>query len=623
VKFLLVAVNAKYIHSNLAVYSMRAYAKENREHVEIAEYTINHRMEDIMKDIYLRKPDVIGLSCYIWNARMVRDLVVELRKLLPETPIWLGGPEVSYNPKQQLQQLPQVTGIMVGEGEKTFAQLLTFYLNLSDGAETLVNEAEDGISVERIEGNASRGRTSANEAADRVESLRQIDGLVFRSGQEIMTTTPRQPMSMDEIPFPYEDLQAMEHKILYYESSRGCPFSCSYCLSSVDKRLRFRSTELVLQELEKFLQEKVPQVKFVDRTFNCNRAHALSIWKYLLEHDNGVTNFHFEISADLLQAEELQLMRQMRPGLIQLEIGVQSVAEDTITAINRKMNLGVLAQTVRYVKAGGNIHQHLDLIAGLPYEGYQSFAYSFDWVYALQPDQLQLGFLKVLTGTKMEEDAKRYGIVCQSQPPYEVLYTKWLSYEEVLRLKGVEEMVELYYNSGQFLTTLKYAVRYWDSPFAMYEALADFYEEQGYGQASSSRMQRYEVLYQFLIQQAGRPEDEVSQLLIYDYCLREKLKKRPAFSKEPTKEERQRIGDFYAQEAKDCRYFERSEAISFRNLMNRSHAEMMTLDIQKLVENGNREEGKWLYVFDYGCRSPLDGNAKVIRTPSLAEMDLN
>ena len=364
-KILLIAINAKYIHSNLAVYCLRACAGEYREQVEIAEYTINHQKEEILADIYRRKPDVAAFSCYIWNREYVAGLIRDFHLLCPKVPVWAGGPEVSYDAVRFLQEYPQAAGVMAGEGERSFRALAEIY---------------------------ARGLEAETELAG-------IPGLIWRRASgEISENLPAKQMDLDEIPFVYESLEDFAHKIIYYESSRGCPFSCSYCLSSIDKRVRFRSLELVFQELQFFLDAKVPQVKFVDRTFNCSHSHAKAIWRYLAEHDNGITNFHFEIAADLLDEEELEILAGMRVGLIQLEIGVQSVNPKTLQEIERVTEISRLAQRTAYVRGGNNIHQHLDLIAGLPYEDYESFIHSFNEVYAMAPQQLQLGFLKVLKG---------------------------------------------------------------------------------------------------------------------------------------------------------------------------------------------------------------------------------
>lgn len=496
-KILLTAINAKYIHSNLAVYSLRAYAQSRvtdpDTEIALAEYTINQQTDGILMDIYRRKPDVLCFSCYIWNISFVRELIRDLVKILPKTAFWAGGPEVSYDAEKFLTEMPEMTGVMVGEGEKTFHDLLEFYIDGKD-------------------------------------SLEEISGIAYRTGDKIIHNGWRELMDLSAIPFVYEHLEKFENRIIYYESSRGCPFSCSYCLSSIDKKLRFRDLELVKKELQFFLDHRVPQVKFVDRTFNCKHEHAMTIWKYILEHDNGVTNFHFEISADLLREEEMELMSQMRPGLIQLEIGVQSTNPETIRAIHRHMDLKKLEHCVNRVHSFRNIHQHLDLIAGLPYEDYDTFHQSFNDVYQMKPDQLQLGFLKVLKGSLMQKEAEVYGIVYKEKEPYEVLSTNWLTYGEVLKLKMVESMVEVYYNSGQFWHTLEYLVPFEKDAFTFYEKLGSFYEKKGYSEISHSRMRRYEILLEYLQEETDVPTEVAAQKMLYDLYLREKLKKRPVFA---------------------------------------------------------------------------------------------
>ena len=492
-KILLAACNAKYIHSNPAVYALRAFASEYKEHILLGEYTINQTKDEILKEIYRSGAEVVCFSCYIWNISFVRELIFDLKKILPGTAFWVGGPEVSFDAENFLKEMPQVTGVMVGEGEETFLELARYYI-------------------------------------EKKGTLADIRGIAFRENGEIFHNGWREVMDLSRVPFAYEQTEDFANRIIYYESSRGCPFSCSYCLSSIDKKLRFRNLELVKKELQFFLDKKVPQVKFVDRTFNCKHDHAMEIWKYILEHDNGVTNFHFEISADLLREEELELMSRMRPGLIQLEIGVQSTNPDTIRAIHRNMDLKKLEASVARVKSFGNIHQHLDLIAGLPCEDYESFRRSFEQVYRMKPDQLQLGFLKVLKGSSMYHEAQKYEILYKEKEPYEVLSTAWLSYEDILKLKMVESMVEVYYNSGQFRKTLSWIETYYQEMFSFYESLGAYYEEKGYEEISHSRLRRYEILLEFLKEKTQLPVNTASQHMVYDLYLREKLKKRPVFA---------------------------------------------------------------------------------------------
>lgn len=498
-KILLTAINAKYIHSNLAVYSLRAYAKQYEDEIQILEYTINNRVEEILEGIYKQHADVICFSCYIWNFSYVEELITELKKLCPDTPIWVGGPEVSYEVENLLKNHPQIDGVIIGEGEQTFREMCRCY----------IEESKE----------------------NREEAVLNIPGIAYRKADGgIVMTEPAPPIDMSSIPFCYENMGDFKNRIIYYESSRGCPFSCSYCLSSVDKRLRFRNLELVKKELAFFIEQEVPQVKFVDRTFNCNHEHAMEIWRFIKEKDKGITNFHFEVSADLLNEDEIAFIGSMRPGLIQLEIGVQSTNEATIQEIHRTMSLERLKETVKKIEKPENIHQHLDLIAGLPYEDYQTFGRSFDEIYALKPQQLQLGFLKVLKGSYMFEHAKEYGMIYQSKPPYEIMATNWLGFDEVLKIKQVEEMLEVYYNSGQFEVTMKILELFFESSFEMFQKLGEFYEKCGYFQMKHTRIRRCEILLEFMEEGQKADIKMLKQALTYDLYYRENMKSRPAFA---------------------------------------------------------------------------------------------
>ena len=546
-KILLAACNAKYIHSNLAVYNLKSCSGKYSPNVVIKEYTINQIRDDILKDIYLEQPDVICFSCYIWNISFVKELVPDLKKILPHVDFWAGGPEVSYDAVEFLKKNPAFFGVMVGEGEETFHELAGYY-------------------IER-----------------KPENLKEIRGVAFHDETkvpDIVHTGWRELMDLSKVPFAYSNLTEFKNRIIYYESSRGCPFSCSYCLSSIDKKLRFRDIELVKNELQFFIDNKVPQVKFVDRTFNCKHDHAMAIWRYITEHDNGITNFHFEISADLLREEELALMKTMRPGLIQLEIGVQSTNPQTIKAIRRTMDFEKLKGIVEQIHGFGNIHQHLDLIAGLPYEGYDSFHKSFCDVYALRPEQFQLGFLKVLKGSHMMEMTGEYQILYKDREPYEVLSTAWLTYGEILRLKMVESTVEVYYNSGQFKHTLVFLEQYFEDPFRMYEALGRFYEKKGYSEISHSRMRRYEILMEFAGEQKEIPLEALSDVMLLDLYLRENLKSRPSFASDQKPYERM-IWDYRKAE----------------KIPKTAHIEVF-------------RDGKKI-LFDYTDRDPLTNNARL------------
>ena len=593
-KFLLVAVNAKYIHSNPAVYSLKRFAGEYTDAVEIAEYTINNRMEDILEDIYRRKPDAIGFSCYIWNIGMVEKLMGELHKLLPQLPVFLGGPEVTYDADKLLRKYPYLTGIFIGEGEATFAQVVKYYVKKNP------------------------------------ESLEDIPGLMLRSGM----TPERKPLNLTDVPFLYDDMAPFTNRIIYYETQRGCPFRCSYCLSSIDKTVRFRDIEVVKRELAFFLEKKVKQVKFVDRTFNCNHDHAMAVWQYLYEHDNGVTNFHFEIAGDILREDEIALVAKMRPGLVQFEIGVQSTNTDTLREIRRVMDIEKLKQVVAALKAAHNVHIHLDLIAGLPYEDYDSFARSFDDVYAMEPEQLQLGFLKVLKGSYMAEMAESYGLVYTDYAPYEVLYTNWLSFTEICRLKRIEEMVEIYYNSGQFAHSLPVMIADFGSrmaagqqalaeeqhgravseqgAFAFYEALAAFYEEQGFFVETPSRIYRYQALLSFAKTIHPEREELYKELLLFDLYVRENLKSRPDFA--PDLHDLQPvIHAFYKKEESERRYLPHLSEIPAPQLSRMTHLEPFSYSVWATdVSEVKRLQEQEFLLFDYDHRDPLTREAKVL-----------
>lgn len=531
-KILLTAINAKYIHSNLAVYSLQAYAAAHGHKIERAEYTINNQLEDILEKIYRQKPDVLLFSCYIWNIEYVKELVSEFHKLRPEVPIWVGGPEVSFETERFLRENPAVTGIMMGEGERTLTELCDYFEQCEQDTQFTTKNREE-VQTELVRAHAENEKRTGDLSEIKEKMLEKIDGISYRRSDGTVAIQPLcSLLPMDELPFCYANLKDFEHRIIYYESSRGCPFSCSYCLSSVDKKLRFRSLPLVYKELQFFIDAKVPQVKFVDRTFNCQHEHAMGIWKYIKEHDNGITNFHFEISADLLREDELELISDMRPGLIQLEIGVQSTNGDTIREIHRTMRLEEVYRAVNRVKAGKNIHQHLDLIAGLPFEDYQRFQQSFNDIYALHPQQLQLGFLKVLKGSYMYEHAQEYGLVYRSRPPYEVMSSKWVSYDEMLEIRLVEEMLELHYNSGQFLTYLAVLEQKYDSVFQLFLDMGHYYRSNGYLDCNHNRVHRTEIVLDFAATVDPERKDVYQEALMFDLYKIEKSKSRPVWARD-------------------------------------------------------------------------------------------
>lgn len=582
---LLVGVNAKYIHSNLGVYCIKSYAEKRGitdAELCMAEYTINQSVEYVMADIYEKQPDMIAFSCYIWNIEFITVLSRELHKVLPDVHIWYGGPEVSFDAFEQLESYPWLKGIMMGEGEETFYEITKLYI---DGRE--------------------------NELA-------KVHGIAFRDGENIIKNCNRQNMSLDDVVFPYynNNIDRLKNRIVYYETSRGCPYGCSYCLSSVEKNVRFRSMKLVEKELQFFIDARVPQVKFVDRTFNCDHGHTMAIWKYIYEHDNGITNFHFELSADLLTDEEIEYVSRFRPGLVQFEIGVQTANPQTLRAIHRNPDLTVLREKVAKIHKNHNIHQHLDLIAGLPYEDYASFRDSFNTVYSMEPDQLQLGFLKVLKGSPMYESREIYEIVYMDMPPYEVMFTKWLSYDDVLHLKRVEDMVERYYNSMQFQASIRYCVDKFETPFDFYEAIGEFYHDNGYFGVNQSRIQNYSILLEFVKKRTDIFNEQdieiIIQMLVFDLYARENLKKRPDFAKIDNVKNKDGLYDFYKSEADSPEYLTKYNGYDWKQLLRMTHVEQFDYDILNFILGGELTQKECMVLFDYKERNPLNNQAEMV-----------
>ncbi len=569
-KVLLAALNAKYIHSSLALRSIKAYADPNGEFTVIKEYTINNRIEQIVKDIYKEKPDIIGFSCYIWNIEMIKVIVARLKKVLPNAVMAFGGPEVSYDAVDFLKNNSFADVIMKGEGERTYKNLLDIWSAGSD-------------------------------------DYTKIDGISYRKNGKVFDNPNAMPLKLDEIPFVYEDVSDLKNRIIYYETQRGCPYNCQYCLSSIEKGVRFLSPERIKNDLQFFLDNKVKQVKFVDRTFNCNHEHAMGIWKYLMEHDNGVTNFHMEITADILKDEAIEMLKKAREGLFQFEIGVQSTNERTIDTIKRNAAFGGIADVVRKISEGGNIHQHLDLIAGLPYENYESFANSFNDVYALEPEQLQLGFLKLLRGSGLRYDADKYGIVYADEAPYEVLYTKELSFDEILRLKDIEEMVEAFLNSGKALTAVKYAVKISGNPFRLFEKLADWWTRTGSFDVSHSKMELYDKLFEFFKQYkpVAKKLDELKELLRYDIFLGDNMKTIPiSLERKPSEDEKQFERDFYICEENVEKYVPKLKGYTPKQLLRMCRIEFFDIDIETY------DKGVTAVLFDYYDRDIISNKAK-------------
>lgn len=553
-KILLVGINAKYVHSNPAIYSLKSYAVKKsgnderfKKNIDTLEFSINMEKGDVIRKIYKEGADVVAFSCYLWNITYVYSIITALNSLVPESDIWLGGPEVSFDPENQLKKYPMVRGILCGEGEEIFYNLAKEYIENGSG-----NALPPILRAERLDFN--------------------------------------------EVPFLYDDLSIFDNRILYYESSRGCPFNCSYCLSSVDKYIRLRDTKLVFAELNRFLEAKVKQVKFVDRTFNCNPSHTKDILEYIRDNDNGITNFHFEMAADIINEEEIRIMSSLRPGLIQIEVGIQTTNSDALKAINRQSDLKKLFENVRRILEPHNIHVHVDLIAGLPYEDIVSFRKSFNEVYSLHANELQLGFLKVLKGSLMAEEAARFGIKYLNEPPYEVLMTNWISYRDIIELKAVEEMVEIYYNSAQFVNTMLFLEKYFDDAYSLYKSIADYFLQKGFDTIKLSRFDRYEILRDFALS-CGKNIDEkkMTDVLLHDLYLRDNVKNRPSYGA-GGEVEKNAYKDFFAS-GKYKEYLHNYEDYS-------------PVQVSKMVHIEKSDEGYCLY--DYRTKDPITGNAKSI-----------
>ncbi|WP_294359318.1 B12-binding domain-containing radical SAM protein [uncultured Clostridium sp.] len=540
-KVVLVGINSQYFHSNLAIRYLKSFTKDLDCEIVLKEFTINDRKENIVKELYKEKANIIGFSTYIWNVTLVKEISDLLKIINEDVEIVYGGPEVSYDPCEILKKFSG-DYIIEGEGEETFREFL----------------------IEKLKNNDN-------------EKLLQIKGLYTKKGNEIIYGGKRPLMDMNNLVFPYEEYEDLENKIAYFESSRGCPFMCSYCLSSTTHGVRFLDIDRVKKELKYFVDKGVSLVKFVDRTFNCNHKFAKEIWSYLIEC-GGDTTFHFEISADLLTKEEIEILSKAPKDKFQFEVGVQTTNNEVLRNINRFVNYENIKEKVDEVKKYKNIKQHLDLIAGLPGEDLESFIKSFNDVYAIEPEEIQLGFLKLLKGSKMREDAEKWGMKASPYPPYEILYTKKISYKNILVLKKVEEMVDKYYNAGKFDISIKFLLKYFDTPFEFYKALSDFYEEQGYFKRNISNTDYYKVLFDFSLQIIKGENDIFLNLLKHEYLLYNKKKWIPDFL--------------------DRIYLDKKVEKNLRkNLSKQDHIEVYNYDVLKFIKEDiiNKEK----YVLTY------------------------
>lgn len=573
IKTLLVAVNAKYIHTSLAVRSINSYCEENGTKIHTKEFTINNDEDFIINEIFKEKPDLLGISCYIWNIEIVLDIISTLKKILPNLKIFLGGPEASYDYEYFFDV--GVDLVCIGEGERTVKEIVDKF----------------------------------NEQQKINLSFMDITGIAFKNGENIIQTENRELLPLDKIPFVYKNgFEDTKNKIIYYEASRGCPYSCQYCLSSLERRLRFLSEDRVVSDLGAFLENKVRQVKFVDRTFNCNKKFAMFIWKFLIDNDNGITNFHFEISADILDDEMMQLLKLARPNLFQFEIGIQSTNDDTLNEVQRKTNIDKLFEKVKQVDNLKNIHQHLDLIAGLPFEDYEIFKKSFNDVFELYPQQFQLGFLKLLKGSGLRINSEKYGIVYKSKAPYEVIYTKLISYEEMCMIKNVEELVETYYNSGKAVSTIKYCLNFFNEPFEFFEKFAEFWVNNELFYISHNKIKLYEIIYDFMKVRDNIKIEFLKDIIRFDILLNDNIKTLPSWLFEFDASIKVLEREFYNNEENIQKYIPYLCEFEPKQLARICYFGEFNFDVELAKNSDFRDiEGKIEYIlFDYYKKSDIE-----------------
>ncbi|MDU5109384.1 MAG: B12-binding domain-containing radical SAM protein [Clostridium sp.] len=544
-KILLTAINSKFVHSNLAVRYLKAFTKDMDYDCNIREFSINDREEKILEEIIKESPDVVAFSTYIWNIEMIKRLS-NLIKLVDENiEILYGGPEVSYDSQNILREL-NGDYIIEGEGEKTYREFVEYKLQ------------------ER--------------------SLEDIRGLYYKKDNNIFFNGKRPLMNMNEVVFPYEEDENLDNKIVYYESSRGCPFNCSYCLSSTIHGVRFLDIERVKKELSYFIKKEVRLVKFVDRTFNCNHKFTMAIWEFLINQDTK-TQFHFEISADLLKDAELELLRKAPKDRFQFEVGVQTTNDEVLNRINRFVNFSDIKEKVDELLKLRNIKQHLDLIAGLPGEDYNSFKRSFNDVYSINPEEIQLGFLKLLRGASIREEAVAYGMKFSPYPPYEILKTKDLSYEELLKLKKVEEMVDKYYNSQKFNNIINYLVKQFENPFDFYYELGKYFDKKGYFNRNIGNSEYYKVFLDFNMEILKGDKDILNELLRFDYL---------NFNK------KRGIPDFIGRSIKRDEEEEIKDMLRHKYSFKEYYLESFDIDIQTFLKDSIILKKKDYYLFGYG-----------------------
>ncbi|WP_148551400.1 B12-binding domain-containing radical SAM protein [Paraclostridium bifermentans] len=570
-KILLTTLNSKFIHTNLAIRYLNQMVKDIEDiDVDIREYTINNELDFILKDIYANNYDVILFSTYIWNVNDIVKICNNLKKVNKNVKIALGGPEVTYDSEESMKKYDFVDYILYGEGELVFRDF-----------------------VKSLKGDID---------------IKDVDGLVYRNNGEIVRNKPMKDIeNLDIIPSPYVDLNKAEYenRIVYYETSRGCPFNCQYCLSSTLQGLRYFSIDRVKSDLKALIDSRVSQIKFIDRTFNANKKFAMEIMQFLMENDNDYTTYHFEVTAHLLTEDMLEFLKGCKEGLFQFEIGVQTTNEKVLEAVGRRDDFSKLSYVVQKIASYRNIHQHLDLIAGLPYEDYNSFENSFNDVFNLGIEHLQLGFLKMIKGTGIRNNADEHEFRYKDYPPYEVLYNKYITYNEILKLKDIEEILERYFNSKNFVLSMRYIIHnyYKESPFKFFEDFATYFDKNGYFNMSQGKNQLYKILLDFYTEKINKNIELFTEIIKYDYTSLGKTSNVPGFmSKIEVEDFKNRCHLFLQNEENILKYIPRFENTPAKQIIKHVHFEPFKYDILKLKENIKADLGKKesivLFVYD-------------------------
>ncbi|MBS5954276.1 MAG: B12-binding domain-containing radical SAM protein [Paraclostridium bifermentans] len=570
-KILLTTLNSKFIHTNLAIRYLNQMVKDIEDiDVDIREYTINNELDFILKDIYANNYDVILFSTYIWNVNDIVKICNNLKKVNKNVKIALGGPEVTYDSEESMKKYDFVDYILYGEGELVFRDFVKYLKGDID--------------------------------------IKDVDGLVYRNNGEIVRNKPMKDIeNLDIIPSPYVDLNKAdyENRIVYYETSRGCPFNCQYCLSSTLQGLRYFSIDRVKSDLKALIDSRVSQIKFIDRTFNANKKFAMEIMQFLMENDNDYTTYHFEVTAHLLTEDMLEFLKECKEGLFQFEIGVQTTNEKVLEAVGRRDDFSKLSYVVQKIASYRNVHQHLDLIAGLPYEDYNSFENSFNDVFNLGIEHLQLGFLKMIKGTGIRNNADEHEFRYKDYPPYEVLYNKYITYNEILKLKDIEEILERYFNSKNFVLSMRYIIHnyYKESPFKFFEDFATYFDKNGYFNMSQGKNQLYKILLDFYTEQINKNIELFTEIIKYDYISLGKTSNVPGFmSKIEVEDFKNRCHLFLQNEENILKYIPRFENTPAKQIIKHVHFEPFKYDILKLKENIkadlDKKESIVLFVYD-------------------------